>query len=396
MVELDGQQYTVNTPQENASEVIRWVNQYCIDNQIHNSRGEIASLEVSPGSPLYLIFLGFAYLATLCQNLIFSIGRMLNIGACTDRQLVALGEILRMRRKPESFTSVKTLVYASLDGACTITPATVATVQVGNTLVTFAPLFDITIPSGAAMVVLMQATSLGSFFMEANSITAFDEPPANFGSMISQPSLPGRPIESFDSFRRRVQLRSTAFSGIEKCISALRDLPGIQAANIYFNMSNSQQQIQGYPVDSRKALVFIQGYNANIAKTIFGYLICDMMPLSVSQNVTLNNGQTLTAYWDTPVFTPLYIQVFLEGDISVALNAAVVTAVQSLAMNTDIASPVTTADILRVIQNQVPTAVVTGAHMRRGESGQWQQRLVSGNNELFEFNRSNIEVTNAV
>lgn len=392
MVELDGHEYIIQAPQENAAQAIQWVNQYCIDNNVKNLQGEVISIEISPGSPLYLLFLAFGYLAALCQNLIYGLGRMINIGSATDKQLTALGEIVRMRRLPASYTSIKGIVTASATETCNITTSLTAKIQIGGKQITFQPLFDIDIRPGSVGVIILQATSLGSFFVPANTITAFDSPPIGFARLETQASLPGRPPETSSQFRRRLQIRTTALSAIEKCVQALRQLPGIQAANIAFNYGNSPQEIQGYIVDARKAIGFIQGYNEDIAKVIFSYLMCDMMPLSLSQTYTLNNGQTLIAYWDTPILIPVFIEVYIRNEMSNSLNTAIINAIQSLSFDIDVASSITTADIVRIIQEQVPDVDLIGASVGLTEVGMGGQQVKSASNELFEFNRENIKV----
>jgi len=394
MVELDGQEYTLQTPQENATQAIAWVNQYCIDNNVKNLQGEVVSIEQAPGSPLYLIFLGFTYLATMCQNLIFGLGRMLNLGSASNRQLVTLGEIVRMRRKPPTYTTIRALVYAMDDTDCSILTTLTAKIQVGGQQITFSPLFNLTIPQGTAGVVLLQATALGSFFIPAGTLQQFDVPPAGFSSMSTQASVPGRPQESFSQFRRRLQQRSIANSAIENCIEALRNLPGVSAANIYFNYSNVIQTIQDYAVPARTALAFIQGYNAAIAQTIFSYLLCDMVQLSLSQDVTLHSGQIVTAYWDTPVNAGIMIRLLIRNTFNVAMTQQLISAIQSLTLQKDVAATVTTAEVIAVCQTAVPDAIIDGAELRRADGEFWGQRVTAGSNEIFEFNRSNIEVVN--
>lgn len=391
MLDLDGQEYTLRTPQDNVVDAINYVNQYCVDNNIRNLQGEVVSLEIAPGSPAYLILLGFAYLVTLCQNLVYSLGRMLNIASCSNRQLVAIGEIIRMRRKGEIPTIIKGLVRASSDGDCQITTTLTARIRVGNNQVTFSPTFDVLVPQDSVRTIMLQAQSYGSYFIEANTITTFDSPPANFKNMTTLASTPGRPQETYPQFRRRVQLRQIAYSSIEKCIQALRDLPGIATANVFFNYESTSANIVGQTLEARQAMAFIQGYNPDIAKTIFSYLLCDMKPLPFSQAVTLNNGQVLSAYWDMPVFIPIYIDLWLKGNYSIVQQTAIVNAIQTLALEVEIADTVTVADVIRVCQRDVPSVIMAGVQLSYDQYT-WSQVLTLGSNQLFDFTFGNVRI----
>lgn len=392
MLEFDGISYRVASAQDNAADAIQFINQFCIDNQIKNIKGEVVSLEIAPASPLYLILLAFGYLATLCQNLLFNIGRMLSISSCTDNQLMTLGEITRMRPQEEGFTTIRCIVYASPEGPCQILTTDSVTVQVGNTPITFNPLFEVLVPPYSAANIMLQTSSLGAFNIPAGLITSFDVNPINFLRMESLTSIPGRPAETRMQFRRRMQQRNLTYSAIEKCVEALRNLQGVSSANIYFNYTNQPEVIQGYQVNPRVALVFIQGYNPNIAKTIYSYLLCDTMPGAFSQTYTLSNGQQRVAYWEPPVFVPILIRVYIREEISNQIETAVRQAVQRLALYKDIAASVTAADVFDIMQEGMPSMVVIGAEvMLQGDTG-WSQKVQAGSNEVFEFLATNISV----
>jgi hypothetical protein len=396
MVELDGKVYTINTPTENAAQAVQWVNQYCLDNQIKNRRGEIVSIEVAPGSPLYLILLAASYLITIVQNLIYGLGRVVSLANCTDRQLEVWGELLRIRRKPATYTTIRALVYATEDGDCNIVRALTATIKVGGLTVIFSPLYDITIPADGAKVVVLQASGLGSHFINANSITAFDEAPTNFKSMVTEASLPGRPLESLNAYRKRIQTRPSATSSLDRCIQEIRGLPGIAAANIYYNTTNYTETIHGHNVGPRMALCFIQGYNDRIAEIVYGYLFCDFVSLDVSQSITLLNGQVKTVSWTAPAQVPIYIDIFFRGNSSVELNNRLISATQAISLTTEIAATITAVDVVNICKEYVPEADVTGVRLSKlppDDPGvQWDQKVSSSSNEIFDFNRNNIRI----
>ena len=57
MLVLDGIEYTVKTPEENASDLVAFVNEYCAARNIKNSKGETIYISANETNPLYMMFL---------------------------------------------------------------------------------------------------------------------------------------------------------------------------------------------------------------------------------------------------------------------------------------------------------------------------------------------------
>ena len=72
MITLDGIEYTVKTPEENASDLVNYINDYCAAHNVKNSKGEVINIAANETNPLYMILYGNAYLATVLQKLIYS------------------------------------------------------------------------------------------------------------------------------------------------------------------------------------------------------------------------------------------------------------------------------------------------------------------------------------
>ena len=45
MIELDGVEYSVATPEENVTSMVDYINNYCAVNNIRNSKGELIYIE---------------------------------------------------------------------------------------------------------------------------------------------------------------------------------------------------------------------------------------------------------------------------------------------------------------------------------------------------------------
>ena len=113
MIELDGIQYNVNTPEENATSMVNFINNFCATRNIRNSKGELISIDANTANPMYMIIYGLAYLVSAVQRLIYSVGCAFSISSSSDRQLLNLATLSGVKRKGASPTIVNCIIYAS-------------------------------------------------------------------------------------------------------------------------------------------------------------------------------------------------------------------------------------------------------------------------------------------
>ena len=90
MIELDGRSYVVNTPTENAFALLEFVNQFMVDNDVKNKRGEVVQFKISLASPIWLLIIGIGYLATVCQKIMYAVAQAFNIADCSELQVLSL------------------------------------------------------------------------------------------------------------------------------------------------------------------------------------------------------------------------------------------------------------------------------------------------------------------
>lgn len=212
MLMLDGLEYTVKTPEENVSDVVAFINDYCATNGIKNSLGEIINIDANEANPLYMMCFGMSYLTTVLQKLIYSAGCSMSVPESSERQLLNIADIAGVTRSSATRTVIQGTVYANEQdtGAvdCVITRELSATVSSGTYNLVFHPAFDVTVPIGEARQIVFIAEDYGAYNISENTIIQFDDIVPGFRKMITKASTPGQEQESISSLRARIQRRS--------------------------------------------------------------------------------------------------------------------------------------------------------------------------------------------
>src|SRR5574344_910779 len=112
MIDLDGKTFTIKTPTENTETLLNYINSYCSENNIRNSKGELIYISANFTNPLYLILWGLGYFITAIQNLIYSIGKSLNVQEASDEQLLNIADMAGIKRGSASVTTFTAQVRA--------------------------------------------------------------------------------------------------------------------------------------------------------------------------------------------------------------------------------------------------------------------------------------------
>lgn len=359
MILLDGIEYEVNTPEENANNAVRVINQYCSANNIVNRHGELIQIEQNYTSPLYMMLYGLGYLITACQRLLYSAGCALSIPAASERQLMNIADMANVKRRDPTKTTITCSVFSNLSSddavECKITTALSVTFPTGNGDVVFHPAFDITIPVAESRNVILVAETLGSYVISAQPDLHFDEDPEGFRKMIAQASYPGQDQESIADLRRRLQDRGSSGTRSDLCSIAMNQLDGVSAASIYFNQSGVDDQVvNGVSVPPRQALLFVQGYSPRIAETYFSYLDCQCAgknaPNAIEQIYTTRAGQELPVYIIPPEQVVVFIRLYFNEDVDDVTAQAMRDTISTLAVKMSIGQTLTSTQVVDVLQ----------------------------------------------
>lgn len=365
MIELDGRSYTVNTPTENAFAFLEFVNQFMIDNDVKNSKGEIVQFKISLASPIWLIIIGIGYMATVCQRIMYATAQAFNIADCSNQQLLSLAKIARLPRKEGSYTTVVCTATASNAGACNISTSMVAKVEYEGVEYTFSPIYDSTIVAGASEEIILICTVTGPVYFEIGAITdlktAEGEAVTNLDSISSHAPQPGSGVESISSLRTRL-MKNEAISPLTGASQGLNSLDGITKAVVLYNSNyDSSMVLGGKTVPPKKAVVFIQGYSDRIAKEYYTHMAAQTYNdgTAKSQAYTMENGQDFAMYYYAPVAVSLYLKVKVSSLLTVERKDAITRALQNLSNSRDIGVNFTTSYIIDALNTNLLFTEIT-------------------------------------
>lgn len=416
MVELDGVQYSIKTPAENTSDMLNRINTYCANNNVKNSKGEQVYVEANYASPLYLLLWAFGYFVTVIQNLIYGLGKAMNVQASSEKQLLNIASMSGVKRGTPSFTTFSAMVRAAIEsdgstvynpdvnsGKCIITSEDIITYD--GVVYTPALYPQIVLEPGESAFLTFVATSYGSYQIAESSIQGFDSNPANLATFVQYTAIPGQAQESISSLRERVQRRQYSGTSLDAAMDAIRELEGITTCNIYYNESiNADRPIgeDNIIIPPRTAAVIVQGYNKDIAKKFYEHLFC---PTITKENVggsydeRLLEVQTYVSHANQeiplivlkPAQDEIFVNVHIAQSVEGSIEQGMKEAVCSVANGLTIGQTVTSSMILDALKDYSSYGVV-GVQMRGGKTSALSFRAIPYEDAIFTFNVNNITI----
>lgn len=380
MVEIDGIKYTVKTPSENTLDMLNRINTYCEANEVKNSKGELIQLEARMSSPLYMVLWALGYLVTIVQNLVISVGRAHNVQESSEEQLLNIADMANVKRGKPSVTTFNILVQAMTDDNIQYDPITnngKLVITSDDTItyqgITYKPALhpSITIEPGEYGYITMVGQSAGSQSITAGTIQAFDTPIINMDKFQQMDSIPGQAQETIASLRERIQRKQYSGTNLDFAMDALRALPGVTVANIIYNTNITGDMYigaQGLRLPPRWAMIIVQGYNENIAKTYFQYLTAPTIAVTSegvldyrdipqdrildTQIFVTHSQQQIPVLILRPYLKPLYVRVYLGMPVTGTLEGQMSDAiVAGLSSRLTVGEDVTSALVLDLLAN---------------------------------------------
>ena len=405
MLTLDGIEYDVKTPEENATDLIAFINNYCATHDIRNSQGEVIYIEANETNPLYMIEYANAYLATVLQKLVYSAGCSLSVPESSEAQLLNIADIAGVSRNAATKTTIIGTVYANVPDAgavdCVISRNLTAVVSSGSYQLRFHPAFDITIPINESRQIVLMCEDYGAYNISKNTITSFEEVVPGFRMMTTLASIPGQEMEPISSLRARIQRRAVEGTQADRAAEAIQSLDGVALCSIYFNESPSTPQTVGsraLVVPPRQALLMVQGYSDDIAKTFFTHMICKTAGENYStevgaysQNYITRAGQVLPVWIVPPEQDPVYIKIYVYETLTYAQVNGIKDVISSLSSSVTIGQAITSKMITDVVAASFPDITIQGADVSK--DGQNYSYCATPNSDvIFTFNLDNIYV----
>lgn len=282
----------VSTPETNAHNYIEKVNKLLLDNEIKDRSGAIAYIKELPSNPAYLFALALGQMMTERQELVRDAYSCLDPSSCNDDRLLVLAQLSGLTRKAGTTghlaiklhnTKERIVDMAQSDDTHTVYDDTQNRITVRsnnafkdtiNNKLWYIDQ-DISIRADDTVVVYAYCESQGAFNVNAgipiSPVTAVD----GLESVTAQDAVPGNGLESVSSLRARL-LMNTREDAISRCLTAVRQLPGIQYANLWFNeLSNSPLALtDGSALPARTAALSIRGTDIedSIGKTVYTWM----------------------------------------------------------------------------------------------------------------------------
>ena len=405
MLTLDGIEYDVKTPEENVTDLVGFINNYCATKGIKNSQGETIYIDANETNPLFMIQYANAYLATVLQKLIYSAGCAISVPEASERQLLNIADIAGVVRNEATKTTIIGTVYANIPdvGAtdCVISRKLTAVVSSGSYQLRFHPAFDVTVPINESRQIVLICEDYGSYNISENTITSFEEVVPGFRMMTTLPSIPGRDRVPISSLHARIQRRSVEGTQADRAAEAIQSLDGVALCSIYFNESPSTPQTIGsraLVVPPRQALVMVQGYSDDIAKTFFAHMICktagENYPSNIgaySQNYVTHANQTLPVWVIPPEQVPVYIKIYIYETLTYAQVNGIKDIICSLSASVTIGQTITSKMVIDVVTANYPDITIQGAEVsNNGQS--YSYRATPNSDAVFIFNLDNVFV----
>ena len=362
MIELDGRSYVVNTPTDNAFALLNYVNQFMVDNDVKNRKGELVQFKISLASPIWLLIIGIGYLATVCQRIMYAVGQAFNIADCSDQQLLNLAKIARMSRKEGSYTTIVCTATAAAGGTCHITTDLEAKATYEEVEYTFNPIYNIDIPAGTSAEVILICTVTGPVYLESGAITGFTTDPDYLDGFTSSASQPGSGLESISSLRTRL-MTNEAISPLMGAVQGINALDGVSKAIVLFNPNyDSSMILGGKTVPPKRAVIFVQGYSDKIAKEYYKYMSVETYNDGTAhqQDFVMENGQAFQVNYYSPIAIDIYVRVHVSSAPTLEREGEIKQAVANLSNTRAIGVNYTSAYVIDTLNANLNFPEITG------------------------------------
>ncbi len=379
----------IKNTEDNTSDIVDYINTYCQQNNIKNSKGEVIYIDKNKSNPIYMMLFGVGYLNTMLQKMIRSAANSMSIQDSNPSQLHNIADILKLPPKAGAYTYLSMSIQYSSSANIYINQQNTCSVilNTGKRL-TFEPLENVVLPYQSTQATLLyRCTEYGAYTIEPGIIQSFDVVPSLVtGAAINISNVycwPGALAETDGQLRERLQDYYNADTRIDKCITALRSLPGIVKASIMFNPSVNETisciettaygkqyvktQAGPFVVPPRRSLIFIHGTSDSISKEYYKHLlsltadICLDESLSMfSQPYTTISGQVIPFWYTPPIQKPVKVYLRLPSVVSAEIISLLKQAIFSYINDLNIGSSITDGKVLSYLTKQFPELTFLG------------------------------------
>ena len=374
-IALDGIEYVVNTPTENALDLLTYINNYCITHDIKNSKGTVVQFTTNMASPIWLVILGVGYLLNIYQKLVYTVGQNFSIASCSEQQLYNLMEIAGTQPLPATATLINIRVYADDKGDAYVPAGT----SISLNDIIYNVLYDILAPVSSYGTGVLIAQTTGPLYVPAGIDKAFDQSVDNLKEIVRENSQPGNLAETVGEGRFRLQNITSNIAGYTGLTNKLRELPGVTSARAEFNTTITDIVVDGFTIPGRTCLLVIQGYSDLIAEIYWRYMIVPTTEGPVEQDYYLSSGQNIPVKWHTPASTGILLKlVITDQQGSLVYSASIIKEIlQETNGRLAVGMNCTQAFICNQFEDE-PSFTLVSAELSTDNGGTWQDYIEIG------------------
>ena len=163
----------------------------------------------------------------------------------------------------------------------------------------------------------------------------------------------------------------------------------------YNNSAVESTTVAGLTVLPRQALLFVQGYSDKIAETYWSYMLSECAGSentdAIVQYYETHGGQLLPVYIIPPEQVYVYVRVYLDNDITSEEGQNFRDTIASLANSLVIGQGVSSASILKLLQEEYPSYAFTGVQVSL-DGEEWSFKVTPGVYQLIIFNNDYIQI----
>jgi len=381
---VPGSSWTPKSALQHADEVLAAINTALAPVNI--------SIVPTKSNVIWLFCLGIGAVAALFDNSLESAKNSFNPALCDDDQILHMLPITGIERRPASPSTLNVNFTATPDGSLTVPAGTHIVIR--NQTYRFVTDEEVVIPANGTAAVASTCDTTGPIQVSAGQADSVVETLTNFLLCTnSESAVAGRDIETVSSVRRRIITGLTIRSNLNGFIQALRDLPGLNQAKVYFNESTSANLVLpgAITIPPRTLYIVVEGSSDQIAETWGERMMAPTYGSQTQQYETLS-GQMFDVHYDNAATQVVHVKVYVSSLYTrqEGYDILIKDAIVSLGAVSEIGKMVTAEFILAAF-DQFPYAVINGAEVSLDDISFGRTAVIDGDS-IPSFIEANIDV----
>ncbi len=360
-----------------------------------NALNVAPTLVASPTNAIWLNYLGSGSIQQTYDDKLYAASQSFNVATCDDNQVLNLAPITGTAPMAATYSTVYLDVTAAAAGNATVPAGTLApfngySFSVGTTTV---------VPAGTTVSIFCTCTTPGPILVLSGQITSFATSITNVQT-VNNPanSTQGNDTETITAFRQRlIAGNGTVNWDLNGTISAIRALPGVISANVFFNPDtvNTLALPGGLTVPPRYSRIIIQGSDVTgaLAKTYANRMTAPTVGgTTASPPYVTSSGQTIPIYYDTATNQNVYVIVYYNPSLPFTgwYDTLVKNTIVALNSTLNVGQAVNSEMILSALNN-FAYATITGATVSIDNITYGRNAVVNAN-QVGYFTTANIQV----